>query len=482
LWFGLFVADTLLNDDVDVVFYDKFRTKLSEEERKKRPKVVVLGTGWGALSMVRKLHADQFQVTIVSPRNYFLFTPLLASTTVGTLHQRSIVEPIRQFCMRSDAAEAKFIEAECTEIDFDKRKIHCVDNSSVQGTVSEFDLEYDHLVVAVGCESATFNIPGVKERALFMKEIKHSYAIRDKILDCLETANIPGQSQEEIDRLLHFVVVGGGPSGIEFSAELHDFLKADITRNYPEQSKRVKLTLVEALPHVLTMFDASLINETEKAFERLNIELLLNAQVKEVGEKTMLIKHKDGSESKIPYGFLVWVTGNTPRKIIRDAIVRLGPQFQTDRRGLKVDTHFRVLGAQNVWAIGDCSISTCPPTAQVAYQEGAYLGRLFNSLSDQFYKAKVTGKEAETELNDAVAKAPEFKYRHFGSFAYIGDHQAIAQLTIGMDRKNVDFHGQSVFWLWRSVYFSKLLSYKNRFMVATDWAKTFFFGRDVSRG
>jgi len=240
--------------------------------------------------------------------------------------------------------------------------------------------------------------------------------------------------------------------------------------------------LVEALPHVLTMFDASLINQTEKAFERLNIELLLNAQVKEVGEKSMTIKHKDGSESKLPYGFLVWVTGNTPRRLIRDAMEKIGTKYQSDRRGLKVDTHFRVLGVDNVWAIGDCAISTCPPTAQVAYQEGAYLGRLFNSLCDDFQRANL-GETNKNKLNSIISNAPEFKYRHFASFAYIGDHQAIAQLSTGEDRKNiVDFYGQSVFWLWRSVYFSKLLSYKNRFMVATDWTKTFFFGRDVSRG
>jgi NADH:ubiquinone reductase (non-electrogenic) len=464
IWAGLFVADTLLNDEVDVVFTDKFRSKVPEEERKKRPKVVVLGSGWGALSMIRKLHADAFQVTIVSPRNYFLFTPLLASTTVGTLHQRSIVEPIRQFCLRSDAAEAKFIEAECTEVDFAKRKVKCVDNSSVQGSLTEFDLDYDHLVIAVGAESATFNIPGVKEHAIFMKEIKHSYSIRDKILDCLETANIPGQPDDEIDRLLHFVVVGGGPSGIEFSAELHDFLKADVTKNYPEQSKRVKLTLVEALPHVLTMFDASLINETERAFQRQNIQLLLNAQVKAVEEKRMLIKKKDGTEFYMPFGALVWVTGNTPRKLVRDAIVQIGPQFQNDKRGLKVDTHFRVLGAKNVWSIGDCAVSTCPPTAQVAYQQGTYLGRLFNSLSDDFYRAKED--PSKVDLDGVVSAAPSFVYRHFASLAYIGEHQAIAQMSVGQDRKNVDFYGQSVFWLWRSVYFSKLLSYKNRFMVS----------------
>ena len=411
-WFALFALDTQLNDDWDVVLFDKFRRRLALEEQKQRPRVVILGSGWGALSMLRKLHTDQFQVTVVSPKNYFLFTPLLASTTVGTLHQRSVVEPIRQFFSRSDAMEAKFIEAECTDIDFVNNKITCIDNSVVNGEVSKFNVDYDHLIIAVGCETATFGIPGVKEHALFMKEIKHSYQIRDRILDSLETANIPGQPQEEIDRLLHFVVVGGGPSGIEFSGELHDFLKRDIQKNYPEQSKYVKLTLIEALPHILTMFDANLINKVEETLKnKLNIELLLNAAVKKIGEKTITVQSKnkgqdEGKEWEIPYGVLVWVTGNTPLKLIKDCIEKL--QQKNEKRGLLVDDHFRVKGTNNVWAIGDCSISKYPPTAQVAYQEGSYLGRLFNSLSEDFRSKDLSS------LHDSISIKQKFEYRHFG--------------------------------------------------------------------
>jgi hypothetical protein len=113
---GIYVVDLLLNDDWDT-FTDGFRTRLPEEERKKRPRLIILGGGWGALSMLRKLHTDQFNVTVISPRNYFLFTPLLPSTTTGELDGRSIIEPIRNYCKRAGAFEAEFIEAECISVD-----------------------------------------------------------------------------------------------------------------------------------------------------------------------------------------------------------------------------------------------------------------------------------------------------------------------------------------------------------------------------
>jgi len=472
------MADAWFNDDLDMV-WDKFRTHLDKEKQKDRPHVVILGAGWAALNMLRKLRTDEFKVTIISPKNYFLFTPLLPSTTCGTLQQRSIVEPIRAFCKRSDAAEANFIEAECISIDPATNSIKCVDNSSVQGEVSEFELNYDHLVVAVGAESATFNIPGVRENSVFLKEVKHSIDIRDRILDSLETAHVPGQPQSEIDRLLHFVVVGGGPSGVEYAAELHDFMIQDMIKMYPEAKKRVKITVVEALPHLLTMFDAALINHTEKAFKERAINVLVNSPVAEVKPKHLVIKNKDGSTYDLPYGVLVWVTGNATRPLIRDLIQSIGTDVQKDRRGLLTDGHFRVLGTKNIWALGDCSINGSPATAQAASQEGKYLGRKFNELSNDFY-ALSKGAITQQEFDSKLEQIPAFKYHHLGSFAYIGENEAIAQIQVE-DRHSVQASGVATFFLWRSVYFSRLLSYKNRFLVITDWMKTAVFGRDISR-
>lgn len=479
-WLTIYLLDAAINDDLDLVA-DKFRTRLSPEEMNKRPHVVILGGGWAALSMLRKLHTDHYRVTIISPRNYFLFTPLLPGTTTGTLSPRSVVEPIRQFCRRSDAAEADFIEAECTRIDPKNSMIYCSDKSEIKGEVSDFAMKYDHLIVAVGAQSATFGIPGVEKHAVFMKDVHHTTEIRDRILDCMESACVPGQTKEEIERLLHFVVVGGGPSGVEYAAELNDFLVNDMAKGYPEHADKVKITLIEAMPHILTMFDKNLIDYTESYFKKSNIDVKTNSFVKNVGEKSLQIATKDGQIQDIPFGVLVWVTGNTTHKLISHLIQEIGETDQPNRRALMIDEHLRVKGTDNIWSMGDCSFMKLPATAQVASQQGRYLGRLFNSLADDFYSFE-QGEISRDDMERKIESAKKFQYFHFGSFAYIGSSEAIAQVSMDeKGEKKLTSAGAMTFFLWRSVYFSKLLSYKNRFLVLTDWLKTMFFGRDISR-
>lgn len=476
-WLSLYLADAYVNDDLDLVV-DKFRTRLTPEESADRPHLVILGAGWGSLSMLRKLHCDKFRVTVISPRNYFLFTPLLPSTTTGTLSPRSIVEPIRQFCKRSRAEEASFIEASCTDIDVANNTVYCEDKSGIKGEVSKFALKYDYLVVAVGAESATFGIPGVEQNAVFMKDVHHTAIIRDRILDCLESACIPGQPQSEIERLLHFVVVGGGPSGVEFAAEMHDFIDGDMVRAFPEHKGKVKVTLIEALPHILTMFDKHLQEYTEEYFQKEGISVLTQSAVKNVAEKSLTIQKSDGTRHEIPFGVLVWVTGNSTHSLVSNLISKVGEGYQANKRALMIDDHLRVAGTKNVFSLGDCSFMKLPATAQVASQQGRFLGKLLNDLSEDFYKYK-KGELQRKDLDDKISAVPGFQFKNFGMFAYVGGHEAIAQLNAG---GGIQSSGMMTFFLWRSVYFSKLLSYKNRFLVLTDWLKTEFFGRDISRG
>eukprot|EP01132_Coremiostelium_polycephalum_P000989 gene989-1255_t len=478
------LVDLIINDDFDSIT-DRFRTRLPVEERKNRPKVVILGTGWGSLCFLRKLHTDQFDVTIVSPRNYFLFTPLLVGGTTGTVEVRSIMEPIRKYCRRSDAMDANFIEAECIGIDPKTKKIKCYDNSSVKGEVSEFELSYDHLIVGVGSDNQTFGIPGVRENACFLKEIQDTRVIRDKIIDCLETAGYPGQPQKEIDRLLNWVIVGGGPSGVEFCAELRDFLQSDLLKNYP-LAKRINVTLVEALPHILTVFDKKIIDHVERRIQSTeNTQIWTKTAVTSVREKDITVRNEFKEERDVPYGLLVWCTGNTPRKITTQLMNSIGTNVQNNRRGLLVDDYFRVLGADGIWAIGDCSISVNKPlaqTAQVASQQGRYLGRLFNQMADEMDKDK-KDREAKTEntqYDQILKKQPLFKYKHYGTLAYVGDHQAVAEFK--GDGSTTSFEGYITYYLWRSVYFTKLLSVRNRVLVTFDWMKSTVFGRDISRG
>lgn len=253
------------------------RYSLPEGERRK--KLVILGSGWGALSVLNHLTPGQFEVTVISPRNYFLFTPLLPSVTVGTVESRSIVEPIRKLIRRHHkGTPTTFLEAECVGINHTRKHVQCEDRSAIVGEVSKWDLPYDLLVVAVGADTNTFGTPGVTEHCHFLKEISDAQAIRNDIVDLVETASIPGQSEPEQNRLLHFVVVGGGPTGVEFAAEVQDFLREDVSKIYPGIRDRVKVTLVQSSDHILNTYDQTISNYTEKQFSSDQINVITNSR------------------------------------------------------------------------------------------------------------------------------------------------------------------------------------------------------------
>lgn len=248
-------------------------------EGEKRKKLVILGSGWGALSVLNHLTPGQFEVTVVSPRNYFLFTPLLPSVTVGTVESRSIVEPIRKLIQKHHkATPITFLEAECVGINHTRKHIQCEDRSAIVGELSKWDVPYDMLVIAIGARSNTFGTPGVEEHCHFLKEIPDAHAIRNDIIDLVETASIPGQSQAEQERLLHFVVVGGGPTGVEFAAEVQDFLREDVSKIYPGILDRVKVSLVQSRDHILNTYDQTISEYTEKQFHSDRINLITNAR------------------------------------------------------------------------------------------------------------------------------------------------------------------------------------------------------------
>ncbi|KAJ4305805.1 NADH:ubiquinone oxidoreductase [Kalmusia sp. IMI 367209] len=455
--------------------------------------LVVLGTGWGSVSLLKKLDTENYNVVVVSPRNYFLFTPLLPSCTVGTIEHRSIMEPIRNF-LRHKKAAVKYYEAEATKIDYEKRIVYINDDSEIKGDVSATEVPFDMLVIGVGAENATFGIPGVREHGLFLKEVGDAQRIRNRIMDCCETATFKDQSPDEIQRLLHMVVVGGGPTGVEFAGELQDFFNSDLKKWLPEIKDTFKVTLVEALPNVLPMFSKQLIDYTEKTFKEETITIRTKTMVKKVTDKFIEAESTgpDGKKivEKIPYGLLVWATGNALRPIVQDFISQI-PAQKDSRRGLAVNEYLVVKGCENVWAVGDCAVANYAPTAQVASQEGAWLARMFNQM------AKTHEIEAElAELSEArdvvfadikdlqkrlrrVKQIGPFEYTHQGSLAYIGSEKAVAD--IAWLSGNIASGGTLTYLFWRSAYISMCFSTRNRILVCVDWFKSKIFGRDVSR-
>jgi NADH:ubiquinone reductase (non-electrogenic) len=405
-----------------------------------RPRLVVLGTGFGAFH-VAKYVSDDYDVVVVSPRNHFLFTPLLPSTTVGTIEFRSIIEPIRHA-----RHNLHFFHATADRLDLAARTIAC---TGVAGG-HRFTVDYDVLVIAVGAVSNTFNVPGVAEYALFLKELTDARALRGRIIQCFERANLPGVTVEERQRLLHFVVCGGGPTGVEFAAELNDFLAEDLTRVYPHLANETRITLVEAMSEILGSFDEKLRRYATELFRRQRIQLLFDSPVVRVD--ATVVQLKNGSELR--YGMLLWTTGVGPTQFAREV------DLPKDRHArLLTDAFFHVKGRTDIYAIGDCGTVENMPlaaTAQVAQQQGKYLARALTRLARN-------------------QKVEPFRYRDLGMLAYVGDNRALADLQAYKGR------GWATWVFWRSAYLTRIVSLKNKIKVLLDWITTQIFGRDISQ-
>ncbi|XP_009595715.1 external alternative NAD(P)H-ubiquinone oxidoreductase B1, mitochondrial [Nicotiana tomentosiformis] len=522
-----------------------------------KKRIVVLGTGWAGTSFLKDLDISSYDVQVVSPRNYFAFTPLLPSVTCGTVEARSIVEPVRNI-IKKRSGEIQFCEAECLKIDPENNKVFCRSgiNDNLVGH-NDFSLQYDYLVVAVGAQVNTFNTPGVMEHCHFLKEVEDAQRIRRTVIDCFEKAVIPGQSEEERRTNLHFVIVGGGPTGVEFAAELHDFVHEDLVKIYPSVKDFVKITLVQSGDHILNTFDERISSFAEQKFQRDGIEVLTGCRVISVSDNSINTKVKStGEHVEVPYGMVVWSTGVGTRPFVKDFMEQIG---QGKRRVLAADEWLRVKGCSNVYALGDCAtvdqrqvmedisvifkaadkddsgtltieefrdvlediiirypqvdlylkskhlleatdllrdsegnereevdiegfklalshvdsqMKSLPATAQVAAQQGTYLARCFN----RWEQCKSNPEGPRRFKSSGRHEFLPFRYRHLGQFAPLGGEQAAAELPgdwVSM--------GRSTQWLWYSIYASKQVSWRTRYLVVGDWVRRSIFGRDSSR-
>ena len=328
----------------------------AKKRRKDKPKLVVLGGGWGGVSLLKGINPNDYHVTVISPTNYFLFTPMLPSATVGTLELRSLVEPIRRILRR---VGGHFIRAKAEDVHFTDKLVE-VSQFDSAGQEVRFYVPYDKLVIAVG---STTNPHGVKglDNAFFLKDIADARKIRNQIVRNLEMACLPTTSDEERKRLLSFVVSGGGPTGVEFAAEIFDLLNEDLDRHFPRLLRNeISVHLIQSRSHILNTYDETVSKYAEDRFARDQVEVLTNSRVKEVCPDKIVFSQmqEDGNlvTKELPAGFVLWSTGVSQTALSQKLAKKLG-DFQTNRHALETDTHLRLNGAPlgDVYAIGDCS-------------------------------------------------------------------------------------------------------------------------------
>ncbi|KAK0744204.1 hypothetical protein B0T18DRAFT_198915 [Schizothecium vesticola] len=324
--------------------------------QKDKPKLVILGSGWGSVALLKELNPENYHVTVVSPTNYFLFTPMLPSATVGTLEMKSLVEPIRRIIL---GVRGHFVQASAEDVDFSARLVE-VSQTNSRGEEDRFYIPYDKLVIGVGSVTNPHGVKGL-EHCYFLKDINDARRIRNKVIRNLELSCLPTTSDEERKRLLSFVVCGGGPTGVEFAAELFDLLNEDLTEVFPRLLRNeISVHLIQSRGHILNTYDETLSKYAEERFARDQVNVNTNARVGEVKEESILFTQKspDGTivTKELPMGFCLWSTGVSQTPFCQRLSAKLG-DAQPNVHALETDTHLRLNGAPlgDVYAVGDCS-------------------------------------------------------------------------------------------------------------------------------
>ncbi|KAL7627176.1 hypothetical protein AAE478_003952 [Parahypoxylon ruwenzoriense] len=477
---------------------------------RKKERVVILGSGWAGYGFARSLDPNKFERIMISPRSYFVFTPLLAGTAVGTLEFRAVLEPVRRLGLD------RFHQGWADDIDFARKTIRVEANLSddmasrtrlimkhrLDGERLEkgpmFDIEYDKLVFAVGSYSQTFGVEGVKEHANFLRDVGDARKIRQRVLQNFEKATLPITTDEERKKLLHFAVVGGGPTGIEYAAELHDLIRDDLEKTYPGLMKFVGITVYDVAPKVLPMFDKKLADYAMERFRRGGIAVktqhhILRVRPDEETEGCLKLKIKECGDEEVGAGIVVWSTGLMQNPLIRklgaktfklpspnsgsEATAEMQLQRDAKTGGIATDPHLRVkmipysaaesrsgtsqeqeaTPMPDVYGIGDCTVISdvrLPATAQVASQQATHLAK---------------------RLNKGDVDQTPFRFHNLGTMTYLGNWTAIHQ------SKADELTGWMAWVLWRTAYLTRSMSIRNKITVPFYWAISWIFGRDISR-
>ncbi|KAL3146637.1 tubulin alpha 1 [Trebouxia sp. C0010 RCD-2024] len=395
-----------------------------------KPRIVILGSGWGAMSFIKgmsKKDSQKYDITLVSPRNYFLYTPLLPAVCTGTVEERSIVEPIRRIM----AGKGKYFEAVASDIDPEKKSIVACFPADAGMDECCFKMEYDILVLGVGSVNNTFGIKGVQEHTFFFKSITDANKLRRQVSECFERAALPNTSDEEKKQLLSFLIVGGGPTGVEVAAELQDMVEADLVKVYPDLIKDVRIAVIELQDHVLSTYDRRISEYTRQIFTRNHIDLILNTKVKAVQRHSVTVSDASGVESEIPFGACVWATGVAMHPFIKQLQERLPAGSQTHFRSIITDEFLRVKGSGgSIYAIGDAATIEQPKALD-------YSDELFES-ADTNKDDKLTLAELRALMNQASKR-----YSHLEEHARFLDAKYGSKRFGGLVRSEINSQAAS---------------------------------------
>ena len=413
-----------------------------------KTRILILGGGFAGVAAARYLDrtvakGPNVEVTLVSRENFSLFTPMLHEVVASDLEPGDICNPLRKLLRR-----VTVLNGEIETIDLIARRV------TISYGIRELrrELQFDHLVLALGSETNYLGIPGVAEQALGIKTLGDAVILRNGVIAMLEAASIE-PDPERRKRLLTFVVAGGGFAGVETVGAINDLARESLKHYDLIDPREVRVILIHGKQVILPELGQALGLYAQEKLRQRQVEIKLNTKVIEYTDETV---HCSSGES-FPAAMLVWAAGVSPSPILKDLPLEL------HRGRIVVDSALEVPQFRGVWAVGDCvtlvdptSKQPYPPTAQHASREGR---RAAKNIC-----ARLKGKPTTP-----------FVFKMQGQLAAIGRRTGVARIF------GIKFSGVVGWVLWRSVYLMKLPRLEKKIRVGLRWALDVFFEHDIAQ-
>ncbi|WP_448850710.1 NAD(P)/FAD-dependent oxidoreductase [Corynebacterium sp. 335C] len=408
-----------------------------------RHHVVIIGSGFGGLFAAKKLKDAYVDVTLIDRTNHHLFQPLLYQVATGILSSGEIAPPTRQ--IMDGEPNVRVVKGDVVDIDVEKRTV----TSELGESANVW--EYDSLLIAAGAGQSYFGNDHFAEFAPGMKSIDDALEIRARIISAFERAEITDDPAER-ERLLTFVVVGAGPTGVELAGQLAELANRTLKSSYRNFNPHsAKVVLLDGAPQVLPPFGKRLGRNAQKQLERLGVEVKLNAMVTDVDERGVTYKNtQDDTEEVIPSYCKIWSAGVAASPLGKLVADQLG--VECDRAGrVKVNKDLSVGDDRNVFVVGDMiALDGLPGVAQVAIQGGEYV-------------ADLIAAETDAEEGAELPERKPFEYFDKGSMATVSRFSAVVKMG------KVEVTGFIGWVLWLAVHLMFLVGFRNRLVSCLSW-------------
>ena len=398
---------------------------------------------------MHRLRRGQAKVTIINRTNYFLFTPLLHEVATGALAHHNVVESLRSIMRPFDA---DLMVGEIKNIDT-ARKIVATDMGEVP---------YDILVIATGSKTNFYGTPGAEEHTLVLKNLYDAIKLRNTIINSIEKSTITSDLVER-KRLLNFVIIGAGATGVELAAEMADWFFDTFKKFYKDKvdCRDISVHLSTDGLNVLPQFHPSLRARAALILAEKGIHLHFQSKAVRIEEKKVIF----ADDSEIETDTIIWAAGVTPENLVTDVELK-----RDARNRIIVDGHMRVMDHQNIFALGDIASYTPSQSNQPAETAAQPLPMLAQVAVSE---AKVVAENIWRTIKNRPLVT--LKYRSRGDLVSLGTWQAVADIF------GTRWSGPLAWFIWRTVYLMKFSSWSKRIRIAVDWTIDIFYPRDITK-